>query len=38
MILHVLNYHNIEVDFMVGAQLEGFDCMVHLTDENDFIL
>ncbi len=38
MILHVLNYHNIEVDFMVGAQLEGFDCMVHLTDENDFIV
>ena len=23
---------------MVGAQLEGFDNMVHLTDENDFIL
>lgn len=38
MILHVLHYHNIEVDFMVGAQLEGFDTMVHLTDENDFIL
>ena len=38
MILHVLNYHNKEVDFMVGAQLEGFDNMVHLTQENDFIL
>lgn len=38
MILHVLNYHNKEVDFMVGAQLEGFDNMVHLTKENDFIL
>jgi len=23
---------------MVGAQLEGFDRMVHLTDENDFIV
>jgi UDP-N-acetylmuramate: L-alanyl-gamma-D-glutamyl-meso-diaminopimelate ligase len=23
---------------MVGAQLEGFETMVHLTDENDFIL
>ncbi|MBC6999741.1 Mur ligase family protein [Cytophaga sp. FL35] len=38
MILHVLNYHDIEVDFMVGAQLEGFDRMVHLTEENDFIV
>jgi len=38
MVLHVLNYHDIEVDFMVGAQLEGFDSMVHLTKENDFIL
>ncbi|MFA7446691.1 MAG: Mur ligase domain-containing protein, partial [Flavobacteriaceae bacterium] len=36
MILHVMNYHNIEVDYMVGAQLEGFDTMVHLTKENDF--
>jgi len=23
---------------MVGAQLEGFDVMVKLTDENDFII
>ncbi|GLB48813.1 UDP-N-acetylmuramate--L-alanine ligase [Neptunitalea lumnitzerae] len=38
MILHVLNYHDIEVDYMVGAQLEGFDTMVHLTGENDFIV
>ncbi|WP_394970274.1 UDP-N-acetylmuramate--L-alanine ligase [uncultured Croceitalea sp.] len=38
MILHVLNYHEIQVDFMVGAQLEGFDCMVRLTEENDFIV
>ncbi|MEM6686729.1 MAG: Mur ligase family protein [Bacteroidota bacterium] len=38
MILHVLNYHDIEVDYMVGAQLEGFDTMVHLTEENDFIV
>ena len=38
MILHVLNYHNIEVDYMVGAQLEGFDRMVHLTEDNDFIV
>ncbi len=38
MILHVLNYHDRPVDYMVGAQLEGFDRMVHLTEENDFIV
>ena len=38
MILHVLNYHEIKVDYMVGAQLEGFDTMVHLTKENEFIV
>jgi UDP-N-acetylmuramate: L-alanyl-gamma-D-glutamyl-meso-diaminopimelate ligase len=38
MILHVMHYHNIAVDYMVGAQLEGFDTMVHLTEENDFIV
>jgi len=38
MILHVLHYHNKEVDYMVGAQLEGFETMVHLTEENDFMV
>ncbi len=38
MILHVMHYHNIAVDYMVGAQLEGFDTMVHLTEENDFMV
>ena len=38
MVLHVLNDNGKEVDFMVGAQLEGFETMVHLTDDNDFIL
>jgi UDP-N-acetylmuramate: L-alanyl-gamma-D-glutamyl-meso-diaminopimelate ligase len=38
MILHVLHYHDREIDFMVGAQLDGFETMVHLTEENDFIL
>lgn len=38
MILHVLSYHDKEVDYMVGAQLEGFETMVHLTKENDFIV
>lgn len=38
MILHVLHYHNRDVDYMVGAQLEGFDVMVKLTDSNDFMV
>lgn len=38
MILHVMNYHNVAVDFLVGAQLEGFNNMVHLTEENDFMV
>jgi UDP-N-acetylmuramate: L-alanyl-gamma-D-glutamyl-meso-diaminopimelate ligase len=38
MILHVMHYHEKEVDYMVGAQLEGFDTMVHLTDDNEFIV
>lgn len=38
MILHIMNYHDIAVDYMVGAQLEGFDTMVHLTEENEFIV
>mgnify|MGYP006082370517 CR=1 FL=1 len=38
MILHVLHYRGISVDYMVGAQLEGFDTMVHLTEENEFMI
>ncbi len=38
MILHVLRYHEVDVDYMVGAQIEGFENMVHLTDSNDFIV
>jgi UDP-N-acetylmuramate: L-alanyl-gamma-D-glutamyl-meso-diaminopimelate ligase len=38
MILHVMHFHDREVDYMVGAQLEGFDVMVKLTDDNDFIV
>ncbi|HEY0030813.1 MAG TPA: Mur ligase family protein [Bacteroidia bacterium] len=33
MILHVLNFHNMDCDYLVGAQLEGFDTMVKLTKE-----
>lgn len=38
MVLHVMHYFDRAVDYMVGAQLEGFDRMVHLTEENDFIV
>lgn len=33
MILHVLHYHEKDVDYMVGAQLDGFTTMVKLTNE-----
>jgi UDP-N-acetylmuramate: L-alanyl-gamma-D-glutamyl-meso-diaminopimelate ligase len=33
MLLHVVNELEINVDYMVGAQLEGYDCMVKLTDD-----
>ena len=32
MILYVLNRLGIEADYMVGAQIEGFERMVHLSD------
>jgi UDP-N-acetylmuramate: L-alanyl-gamma-D-glutamyl-meso-diaminopimelate ligase len=32
LILHVMNYLKIETDYLVGAQLEGFDTMVRLSD------
>lgn len=38
MILHVLHYHGRDVDYMVGAQLDGFDTMVHLTEDNEFMI
>lgn len=33
MVLHVLNHHKVNCDYMVGAQLEGFDTMVRLTSD-----
>ena len=38
MVLHVLNYHDRSVDFMLGGQLSGYDNSVSLTKKNDFIL
>lgn len=36
MILHVMHYHKIETDFLVGAQLAGFDTMVNLTNTSKY--
>jgi UDP-N-acetylmuramate: L-alanyl-gamma-D-glutamyl-meso-diaminopimelate ligase len=36
MILHVLNYCGIDTDYMVGAQLAGFETMVKVTSEAKF--
>jgi UDP-N-acetylmuramate: L-alanyl-gamma-D-glutamyl-meso-diaminopimelate ligase len=33
MLLHAINEIGMEVDYMVGAQLEGYDCMVKITEE-----
>lgn len=38
MVLHVLEKCNKKFDYMVGAQLEGFDTMVKLTDAKIIIL
>jgi UDP-N-acetylmuramate: L-alanyl-gamma-D-glutamyl-meso-diaminopimelate ligase len=32
MILHVLKEQNVDFDYLVGAQIEGFDLMVRLSD------
>jgi len=32
MIVHVLRQAGVEFDYLVGAQLDGFDCMVKLSD------
>jgi UDP-N-acetylmuramate: L-alanyl-gamma-D-glutamyl-meso-diaminopimelate ligase len=38
MILHVLQKTGIDADYMVGAQLEGFDVMVQLSNEAKFMI
>lgn len=38
MILHVMKYAGIEADFMVGAQLEGFDVMVRLSESAKYMV
>lgn len=33
MIMHVLKFHNKKFDYMVGAQIDGFETMVSLTED-----
>lgn len=38
MILHVFKELDMNVDYMVGAQLEGYDCMVKITEEAEIMV
>lgn len=38
MLMHVLKYCKMDFDYMVGAQLEGFETMVKLTDSASFMI
>ncbi|AQG81454.1 UDP-N-acetylmuramate--L-alanine ligase [Spirosoma montaniterrae] len=38
MILHVLKYHNRKFDYLVGAQLDGFETMAQLTPDAPIII
>jgi len=38
MLLHAINKLGINVDYMVGAQLEGYDCMVKLSEEANIMI
>lgn len=38
MIMHVLQVMGLDFDFMVGAQLDGFDVMVKITDKAEIMI
>lgn len=38
MILHIVDYAGVKIDYMVGAQLEGFEVMVRLSDDATWML
>lgn len=38
MLLHAINKLGLNVDYMVGAQLDGYDCMVKLTNDAKFMI
>ncbi len=38
MIMHVLNYYGVNHDYMVGAQLDGFETMVKLSADAEYCI
>ena len=38
MILHIMNYNNINIDYIIGAPIQESKQTISLTDKNDFIL
>ena len=38
LIIHALNYNEIEIDFMVGAKLKSYNNTVKLSEENNLII
>jgi len=38
LIIHALTFNNFDVDFLIGAELEGYDTMVQLTDDAQLII
>jgi len=38
MLMHILRDNNVDFDYMVGANLEGFDTMVKLTKEAEVVI
>jgi UDP-N-acetylmuramate: L-alanyl-gamma-D-glutamyl-meso-diaminopimelate ligase len=38
MLLHAVSKRDVAADYMVGAQLEGYDCMVKLTEDAPFMI
>ena len=38
MLLHAVNALGVNVDYMVGAQLDGYDCMVKLSEDAPYII
>tara|TARA_Y100001933_G_scaffold202215_1_gene204014 strand:+ start:703 stop:2058 length:1356 start_codon:yes stop_codon:yes gene_type:complete len=38
MLLHACMKESVNVDYMVGAQLDGYDCMVKLTDDANYMV
>ena len=37
-VLHVLKFHNVSVDFIINNKISVFDSLIHLSKENDFII